>query len=223
MNKISILGLHPVYSEVILEVITDTLGSVTFDIFLNVEIPGIHTFQTRPDIRNIHQPAGAGMTEGLCCFGTAGPWNKQRIFEDFILSHGLKAADYLRIIHPTTYVAGSAYIDNGCLIEPMCCVSSATQVGFGTTIKRGCQIGHHNRIGAYCDLNPGVILSGSCKIGDGSTLGSGTVVRDGVSIGANSFIGMGSIVTSDVPDGMLAYGNPCRVIRPFDRIQQRDA
>lgn len=217
MNKVSILGLHPVYAEVILEVITETLGPVAFDLFLNVEIPGILSFQTRHDIRSIHQPGKSGLPEGPCCFGTAGPWNKQRIVEDFSHSHGLKPTDHLRIIHPTTYVAGSAVIDMGTFIEPMCIISSATQIGFGTTIKRGCQIGHHNRIGAYCDINPGVILSGSCVIGDGTTIGSGTVVRDGVTIGTNCFIGMGSIVTSDIPDGMLAFGNPCKVIRPFQR------
>jgi sugar O-acyltransferase (sialic acid O-acetyltransferase NeuD family) len=216
MKQISILGLHPVYAEVILEVITETLGPVSFDILLNVEIPGILSFHTRPDIRHIHQPRASGLAEGPCCFGTAGPWNKQRIVEDFSRSHGLMPTDYLRIIHPTTYVAGSAVIDNGTFIEPMCSISSATHIGFGTTIKRGVQIGHHNRIGAYCDINPGVILSGSCTIGEGTTLGSGTVVRDGVTIGSHVFIGMGSVVTSDIPDGMLAYGNPCRIIRPFE-------
>jgi maltose O-acetyltransferase len=54
-------------------------------------------------------------------------------------------------------------------------------------------------------------------IGDGTTLGSGTVVRDGVNIGKGCFIGMGSVVTKDIPDGMMAFGNPCKVQKPFQK------
>lgn len=38
-------------------------------------------------------------------------------------------------------------------------------------------------------------------------------ILPGVSIGDGAVIGAGSVVTHDIPAGMLAYGNPCRVIR----------
>jgi sugar O-acyltransferase (sialic acid O-acetyltransferase NeuD family) len=217
MKEIAILGWHPVYGEVIIDVLKETYGPVGMYLFLNMELPDLGAGYSQPDIRAIHPPGGDGVAEGPCCFGTAGPWNKKSIFTDFLKSHGWASTDYLRVIHPSTYVAGSAIIEAGCLIEPMCSISTATRIGFGTTIKRGSHIGHHNNIGAWCDINPGVILSGSCQIGEGTTLGSGTVVRDGVSIGQHCFIGMGSVVTSNIPDGMLAFGNPCKVIRPFRR------
>ena len=44
-------------------------------------------------------------------------------------------------------------------------------------------------------------------------LGANVVVVPGVRIGKNSVIGAGSIVTKDVPEGVLAFGNPCRVIK----------
>jgi acetyltransferase-like isoleucine patch superfamily enzyme len=40
-------------------------------------------------------------------------------------------------------------------------------------------------------------------------------VLPGVTIGKGSVIGAGSLVTKDIPAGVLAYGNPCRVIRPI--------
>ncbi|WP_374020791.1 DapH/DapD/GlmU-related protein [Paenibacillus thiaminolyticus] len=40
-------------------------------------------------------------------------------------------------------------------------------------------------------------------------------ILPGVTIGDNCIIGAGSVVTKDIPSGMLAYGNPCRVIRPI--------
>lgn len=44
-------------------------------------------------------------------------------------------------------------------------------------------------------------------------LGGGVIVCPGVTIGSNTTIGAGSVVTKDVPAGVLAYGNPCRVVR----------
>lgn len=50
-------------------------------------------------------------------------------------------------------------------------------------------------------------------IGDNVWLGGGVIVLPGVSIGDNSVIGAGSVVTKDVPAGVLAVGNPARVLR----------
>lgn len=53
-------------------------------------------------------------------------------------------------------------------------------------------------------------------IADNVWLGSNVVVFGGVSIGENSVIGAGSIVTKDVPANVVAYGNPCKVVRTID-------
>ena len=50
-------------------------------------------------------------------------------------------------------------------------------------------------------------------IKDGVWLASGVIVCGGVTIGKESVIGAGSVVTRDIPDGVFAAGNPCRVIR----------
>lgn len=51
------------------------------------------------------------------------------------------------------------------------------------------------------------------SIGDDTWLGAGVIVCPGVTIGENAVIGAGSVVTRDVPDQVLAAGNPARVIR----------
>ena len=43
--------------------------------------------------------------------------------------------------------------------------------------------------------------------------GGGALILPGVRIGSRTIIGAGSVVTRDIPDGVLAAGNPCRVIR----------
>jgi maltose O-acetyltransferase len=44
-------------------------------------------------------------------------------------------------------------------------------------------------------------------------LGAGVIVCPGVSIGQDTVVGAGSVVTRDLPPGVLAVGNPCRVVR----------
>ena len=50
-------------------------------------------------------------------------------------------------------------------------------------------------------------------IGSDVWVGGGALILPGVRIGARAVIGAGSVVTRDVPDGVFAAGNPCRVIR----------
>ena len=50
-------------------------------------------------------------------------------------------------------------------------------------------------------------------IGDDVWVGGGAMILPGVRIGSRSVIGAGSVVTRDVPEGVFAAGNPCRVIR----------
>lgn len=56
-------------------------------------------------------------------------------------------------------------------------------------------------------------------IGDNVWIGGNTVILPGVHIGSNTVIGAGSVVTKDIPDWVIAGGNPCKVIR---RITEED-
>jgi len=51
------------------------------------------------------------------------------------------------------------------------------------------------------------------EIGSDVWVGGGAIICPGVKIGSKAVIGAGSVVTRDVPDGVFAAGNPCRVIR----------
>ncbi len=58
-------------------------------------------------------------------------------------------------------------------------------------------------------------------VGDDVWIGGGTVVTPGVTIGSDVVIGAGSVVTKDIPDHSVAYGNPCRVIRPITEADRK--
>ena len=89
----------------------------------------------------------------------------------------------------------------------------------------------HIYIGDYTMLGPNVVLATAghpidpelrqkglqynlpVRIGRNCWLGAGVIVMPGVTIGDNTVIGAGSVVTKDVPSGVVAVGNPCRVLR----------
>lgn len=50
-------------------------------------------------------------------------------------------------------------------------------------------------------------------IGDNVWIGGNVIINPGITIGSNVVIGSGSVVTKNIPDGVVAAGNPCRVIR----------
>ncbi len=57
-------------------------------------------------------------------------------------------------------------------------------------------------------------------IGKNCWLGAGVIVVPGVSIGDDTVIGAGSVVTKDIPSGVVAVGNPCRVIKEIKREEK---
>lgn len=71
---------------------------------------------------------------------------------------------------------------------------------------------------AYHPIDPatrltGVEMAAPVTIGNNVWLGGGAIICPGVTIGDNSIIGAGSVVTRAIPAGVVAAGNPCRVIR----------
>lgn len=83
------------------------------------------------------------------------------------------------------------------------------------------------RVGLYTAGHPidAAIRAEQLEYGKGITIGNdvwmggNVVVNPGVTIGNNVVIGSGSVVTHDIPDNVVAVGNPCRVLR---EINQRD-
>lgn len=53
-------------------------------------------------------------------------------------------------------------------------------------------------------------------IGRNCWIGAGAVIVPGVTIGDNVVIGAGSVVTKDIPSGVVAVGNPCRILREIN-------
>ncbi|MCQ2771878.1 MAG: sugar O-acetyltransferase [Bacilli bacterium] len=63
--------------------------------------------------------------------------------------------------------------------------------------------------------NKGLEIALPISVGDNVWIGTHVSVLPGVTIGSNVVIGAGSVVTRDIPSNVVAFGNPCRVMRPI--------
>ena len=129
-----------------------------------------------------------------------------------------------------------AEIGEDCYIEPPfhanwggkhCHFGKKVYANFGLT----CVDDTHIYVGDHTMFGPNVVLATAAHpicpelrekeyqynmpihIGRNCWLGAGVIVMPGVTIGDNTVIGAGSIVTKDIPSGVVAVGNPCRVLR----------
>ncbi len=71
---------------------------------------------------------------------------------------------------------------------------------------------------AYHPTDPAVRMSGRelaapVTIGDNVWIGGGVIILPGVTVGSNTTLGAGSVVTKNIPDNVVAAGNPCRVLK----------
>ena len=141
---------------------------------------------------------------------------KRFLFDLYHKEWGLDTSTFASLKHGSAVISGTAYHGSGLIIEPLSVISAYGRLGFSVTVSRNSSIGHHNYLADFCTINPGVNMCGHVKVGEGSTIGPGTTVFHGVEIGRNTTIGGGSVVTRDIPDNVLAFGNPCKVIKEFE-------
>ena len=68
--------------------------------------------------------------------------------------------------------------------------------------------------------NQGLEYAYPITVGDNVWIGAGVQVMPGVKIGSNVVIGGGSVVVKDIPDNVVAVGNPCRPVRPISEADK---
>lgn len=121
--------------------------------------------------------------------------------------------DYVTAIHPQSIISNSADIREGTVVMPGVIINSDVNIGRHCILNTKVSVDHECKIGDFVHIAPGSTLSGNVAVGECTWIGVGSVVKQGVSIGKNCIIGAGSVVLKDIPDNVVAYGNPCRVIR----------
>lgn len=112
-----------------------------------------------------------------------------------IHTHGLTVINYNCVILDTSKVS----IGKNAFIAPGVCLSCAAHPILAEQRSQG------------------ILLSKPITLEDNVWIGANTTVCGGVTIGEGSVIGAGSVVLHDIPKGVVAAGNPCRVIRKITK------
>lgn len=121
---------------------------------------------------------------------------------------------FATVIDPTAVVARDATIGAGTVIMAGAVVGTGATVGGHALLCVQSSLDHDASLGDGASLAPAATTGGWVTIGAHSAVGLGASIIHGITVGAHTVIGAGSTVVADVTDHVVAYGTPCRVIRP---------
>lgn len=134
-----------------------------------------------------------------------------------------RVANYFGAAGEGLHVNTPLHCDYGCNIK----LGKHFFANFNLTILDEAEVtfGDHVFIGPNCSFytpihpidvehrNKDIERAEPIHVGDNVWFGGNVTVLPGVTIGSNTVIGAGSVVTHDIPDGVVAAGNPCHIIR----------
>jgi sugar O-acyltransferase (sialic acid O-acetyltransferase NeuD family) len=206
-TKLLILGKGDNIITMILDNLYSNGTTPTITIYNNLNLPILNTFNH--DWFKINVFEDVDMNDyNVFALGVYQPQHKIKIIQS--LSPDINK--FVNIIHSGLDISKTSFIGIGALVNSKVSIAAHTTIGDFVSINRHVSIGHHTTIGDYCSINPGTNIAGNVTIGEGTTIGMGTNILHKVKVGKNTIIGAGSLVTKDIPDNVIAYGSPCKVI-----------
>lgn len=137
------------------------------------------------------------------------PFLRQKLYEKIKNKH----YSLTKLIHPTVTIPDSTIVNEGVVIGAFSLISCDITIKENTYIQNHVSIGHDSQIGAHCVLSAFDAISGACQIGSCTYLAMSIPVKENLTIGSGSIIGMGSVVCRDIPDDVIAMGNPARPMK----------
>jgi sugar O-acyltransferase (sialic acid O-acetyltransferase NeuD family) len=137
------------------------------------------------------------------------PSVRKSIFEK-ILSKNLQLAT---LVDNTAIISETATMEAGVIVTALCSVSCSAALGKNSAINTKAIVGHDVKLGEHTVISSLVNIGGASSIGEHSYIGMGVQIKEGINIGKDVIIGMGSVVYNDIPDDVIALGNPARPMR----------
>lgn len=137
------------------------------------------------------------------------PAIRERLYEK-VKGRGVRLAT---VVDPSAIIAPTAVLGEGAVVTGFCIVATDAELGPNVALNVQAIVGHDIRIGAHSVLSSMVNVGGASTIGPRSYLGMGVQMIQGLTLGADVIVGMGSVVFADIPDEMIALGNPARPMR----------
>lgn len=138
-------------------------------------------------------------------------WWRRKVYVE--LTQRCPQLRFPTITHPSAVVAGSAEIGKGTVVLAGSHVGPGSRVGKFCIVNSGSSVDHDCMMHDFSSIAPGVFAGGLVEIGECSAIGLGASISDRISIGSHAVIGAGAVVVRNIPELVVAYGNPARVKR----------
>jgi len=120
---------------------------------------------------------------------------------------------FATVAHPSAMIGAETTVGIGTVVHASSTIGPCCALGASVIVNSGAIVEHDCVIADGASIAPGAALGGRCRIGKLSAIGIGAVVAHGITIGDFTVVGAGAVVVRDVPDGVVAYGNPARIVR----------
>jgi sugar O-acyltransferase (sialic acid O-acetyltransferase NeuD family) len=121
--------------------------------------------------------------------------------------------EFVNAIHPSVIIGDNVKLGVGIVAMAGVIFNPKSLIGNFTFFATGAQIEHDCVINDFASVSAGTILGGYVNLGKFSALTLGVTVLDRLEIGENTVVGAGSLVLKSLPDNVLVYGNPAKIIR----------
>ena len=125
----------------------------------------------------------------------------------------LPQAKFVTAIHRSAQISRNVSIGAGTVIMAGVVVNTGCKIGDFCTLNTASSLDHDSTLKDFSSLAPGAVTGGTVEIGAFSAVAIGAVVSHAVKIGEHTVIGAGATVLREIPDLVVAYGTPARVIR----------
>jgi sugar O-acyltransferase (sialic acid O-acetyltransferase NeuD family) len=141
-------------------------------------------------------------------------WARKKLAssKDFRYKTGIHPSAILAI--PTEFIGEGTVIMAGVIINP------EVKIGRHVIINTAATVDHECIIADFVHISPNATLSGDVLIGEGTHIGAGAVVIQGIRVGKWASIGAGAVVIRDVPDYAVVVGNPAKILKYNDALDE---
>lgn len=140
--------------------------------------------------------------------------NVREILYNRVKEKGISLAT---LIHPDVHVEENHFIGEGAIISAGVYLGDSSMIENNVCLMPQTLIGHDSVIGEHSVLAPNSNISGNVKIGSRTFMGFLSGVKQNLMIGDDVICSAGAIVFQNIPDGVVAVGNPARIVRKNER------
>ncbi len=143
------------------------------------------------------------------CVAIGEPEVREKIYTKLVNEN----VNVAKLIHPDVKIPDSTIVGKGTIICKFVSITCDINIGENVYVHPMACIGHDAKIGNHSIVSSFVDIAGDCILGQKAFLAIGVILKQGIKIGSDAIVGLGSVVHNDIPDAVIALGNPARPMK----------